>query len=269
MTAEPTPLARWQVAYAALRRSEGRGGSASARLALPYVTTGPVAVQWRVRARTYDRFVGEVLAPLERSIGRPLAILDLGAGDGWLSARMAERGHFALAFDIRLDAVDGLGAGADFARRIGRGFARVAAPFDALPVGDAAFDLAVFNASLHYASDLSRALAEARRAVRTGGRIAILDSPFYRRPEAGEAMVREKERRTRETFPDLADGLLALRTIEYLTPERLAAAASPLGLDFRRIRVRYPLSYELRGLRALVRRERPPSRFDLWVSEAR
>jgi hypothetical protein len=32
--------------------------------------------------------------------------------------------------------------------------------------------------------------------------------------------------------------------------------------------VRYPLWYELRGVRALVRRERTPSRFDLWESAA-
>jgi SAM-dependent methyltransferase len=266
VTEDPTPMARWLEAYRVLREREGRGRDEAARLALPYVTTGPVAAQWRIRARTYDRLVGAVLAPLEHAARRPLSILDLGAGDGWLAARMADRGHWALAVDLRLDAVDGLAAGALFARRIPRGFARVAASFDALPARDAAFDVAVFNASLHYAANLSRALSEARRAVRGGGRIALLDSPFYGTATAGEAMVREKERQTRERLPDLADGLLALKTVEYLTRRRLAAAASPVGLAFRRIRVRYPLSYELRGFRAFLRRQRPPSRFDLWVA---
>ena len=268
MTDDPTPLARWLAAYAALRDLEGRGDGEEARLALPYLKRGPLVGQWRIRARTYDRFVAAVLIPMERKAGRPLRILDLGAGDGWLAGRMAARGHRALAVDVRLDAVDGLAAGVLFTNRHPRRFARLAASFEALPLEHAGFDLAVFNASLHYTTDLSRLLAETRRVLRSGGRIALLDSPFYGTAKAGEAMVREKERRTRETLPDLADGLLALRPIEYLTPERLAAAAAPSGLAFRRFRVLYPLAYELRGFRAFLRRERPPSRFDLWVADA-
>ena len=265
MTDAPSPQAGWESAYAALREREGRSDP-EALLARPYLTTGPLAAQWRIRARTYDRFVAAVLAPLERTAGRPLSILDLGAGDGWLAARMAGRGHRSVALDVRLDAVDGLAAGARLARPGARRFARVAASFEALPASRAAFDLAVFNASIHYAAELSRVLSEARRAVRSGGRIVLLDSPFYRSAEAGEAMVREKEQRTRETLPDLADGLLSRSSIEYLTRERLAAAAAGSDLAFRRIRVLYPLSYELRGVRALLRRDRPPSRFDVWVA---
>ncbi len=267
MTPGETPLDRWRTAYAALREQEGRGGDERARLALPYVTAGPLASQWRVRARTFDRFVAAVLVPLERTVRRSLAILDLGAGDGWLAARMAARGHRALALDVRMDAVDGLAAGTLFARHSPCGFARLAASFEALPACAAAFDLALFDASIHYAADLTRTLSETRRAVRRGGQIAILDSPFYATEAAGDAMVREKARRTRETLPDLADGLLALGSVEYLTPRRLAAAAAPSGLAFRRIRVRYPLAYELRGLGAFLRKRRPPSRFDLWVAD--
>jgi len=261
-----TPFERWARAYAALRAREGRGASETERLALPYGTSGPLAPQWRIRARTFDRFVGSVLAPMERAKGRPLALLDLGAGDGWLSARMAARGHRAVALDARVDAVDGLAAARVFSRRRTPAFGRVAARFEELPLAAGSFDLALFNASLHYAPDLSRVLEGARRVVRPGGAVAILDSPFYRSEKAGDAMLRERERTTRAAFPDLADGLLALGSIEYLTPARLDAAALPLDLRFRRVRVLYPLAYELRGLRALLSRARPPSRFDLWVA---
>jgi len=265
VTGSPSPQERWERAYAALREREGRSDP-EARLARPYLKKGPLVAQWRIRARTYDRFVAAVLVPLERARGRPLSILDLGAGDGWLAARMAARGHRAVALDVRLDTIDGLAAGALLGRQSKRRFARVAASFEALPARGVTFDLAVFNASIHYAADLPLVLSEARRAVRGGGRIVLLDSPFYRSAEAGEAMVRQKERRTRETLPDLAEGLLALPSIEYLTRERLAAAAAPSDLAFRRIRVLYPLSYELRGVHALIRRDRPPSRFDVWVA---
>ena len=128
-------------------------------------------------------------------------------------------------------------------------------------------DLAVFNASLHYATDLGRVLAEARRVTRPGGQLAILDSPFYRREADGLAMVAEKQRRAAEQFGERADRLMALPFIEFLTRARLEIASAPLGLVWRRHRVLYPLAYELRPLRAALRGDRVPSRFDLWVGE--
>ena len=50
-----------------------------------------------------------------------------------------------------------------------------------------------------------------RRAPRrAGGRVAILDSPFYARTASGEAMAEEKRRDTARIFRDLAGDLLAL-----------------------------------------------------------
>jgi SAM-dependent methyltransferase len=260
---------RWSRAYARLRRTEGRGAGGERELfALPWVTKGPLAAQWRVRARTFGAFLRRVVAPLESERGRALNVLDLGAGNGWLSARLTERGHRCVATDLRVDNVDGLAAAAPFARRLPRMFGRVAASFDALPLRSRLFDLVVFDASLHLAEDLSRVLAEASRAAAPGGRVAILDSPFYARPASGEAMRAEKHRETAARFPDVAEDLLALAPVEYLTKDRLAAAAAPTGLAFRRRRVLYPVTYEARGLVARMKGVRAPSRFDLWVAIA-
>lgn len=260
-------LARFRAAYGAHRAAEGRGAGGTAELlALPYLATGPTAPQWRVRARTYDAFAARVLAPLAREAGRPLRVLDLGAGNGWLCHRAARLGHHPAAVDVREDGVDGLGAAAGYDAHLPRPFPRVAASFEALPVRDGAYDLAVFNASLHYALDLGAALREAARVVRPGGRIAVLDSPFYRRAGDGDAMVAEKRAHAAACFGARAAALTALPFIEYLTRERLGEASAPLGLRWRRHRVRYPLAYEARPLLALLRRRRPPSRFDLWES---
>ena len=145
-------------------------------------------------------------------------------------------------------------------------FGRVSASFDALPFSDALFDLVVFDASLHLAEDLGNALAEAARATAAGGRVAILDSPFYARRKSGEAMAEEKRRDTARTFRDLTGDLLALTPVEYLTRESLENAAAPAGLSFERSRVQYPLAYETRGVKARILGRRPPSRFDLWVA---
>jgi SAM-dependent methyltransferase len=247
--------------YAAHRAEEGRGRGEDV-LELPYPRGGPLARQWRVRARSYEAFVRLILRPLAASNGGGLRLLDLGAGNGWLSRRVAMEGHEAAALDVRDDRVDGLGAAADLLSARPGLFQRVAASFDALPFPPGHFDLAVFNASLHYALDLGRVLGAAAAAVRAGGRIVILDSPFYATEQAGAAMVAEKRREASTRFGHRADALLGLPFIEFLTADRLRAASPELS--WRRHRVRYPLWYELRPLTARFRGRRPPSRFDLW-----
>lgn len=252
-------------AYAEHRAQEGRGHAGTDLLSLPYLSGGPLARQWRVRARTFDAFVKHLVRPAARGAGHALRIADLGAGNGWLSYRLAREGHDCTAIDIRDDAVDGLGAARGYLASVH--FDRVVAPFDDLPCGDGAFDLAVFNASIHYATDLVATLAEAARVVRPGGSIAILDSPFYATAEDGAAMVAEKHRAASAQFGDRADALLALPFIEFLTASQLEAVSRPLGLTWRRRRVRYPLWYEWRPIKAALQRRRAPSRFDVWVAD--
>lgn len=255
-------LDRFGTDYAQHRAAEGRAMPFEAVARLPYLHKGAFARQWAVKARSYEAFVARVLWPLARASQGPLFALDLGAGNGWLSYRLAREGHFGLALDIRDDSIDGLGVAR--ALLAGTGFDCRVASFDSLPVADGAVDLAIFNASLHYSSDLAATLHEARRGVRAGGRIVVLDSPFYRRDVHGAAMVAEKQESAAMTFGARADTLLGLGCIEYLTRASLAAASHGLGIEWRRHRVRYPLWYELRPLLAVLRRRRPPSRFDLW-----
>jgi SAM-dependent methyltransferase len=263
-----TTAARFRAAYADHRAAEGRGAGGTAELlALPYLQAGPFARQWAVRARSYERLLDAVVQPLEHARGRVLRVLDLGAGNGWLCYRLAQRGHDCLALDWRRDAVDGLGAGAAYAARLATGFGRVQASFDAIPT-PRAFDLVVFNAAIHYTPSLEHTVRQAASVTLAGGRVVILDSPFYRRDSDGERMVSEKRARAAREWGERAGDLLAHPMIEYLTAARLAAASAPLGLSWRRHRVRYPLWYELRPLAARLRGRRPPSRFDLWEATA-
>jgi len=262
-------LASFAFAYAEHRAAEGRALSPDDLLALPNLPSGPLASQWAVKARSYSSFVRHVLGPAAADAQRPLTILDLGAGNGWLSYRVALEGHSAIALDIRNDTIDGLGAAEPYVAQVPGRFERLLASFDEIPLERWSVDLAVFNASLHYATDLRRVIAEAWRVTRPGGQLAILDSPFYNSEKHGLAMVAEKKRQAPERFGERAERLMSLPFIEFLTRDRLAAASTPFGLYWRRHRVLYPLAYELRPLRAALRRQRPPSRFDLWVSPRR
>lgn len=259
-----TTLARFGAAYALHRASEGRACSGDELLDLPYLRTGPIARQWAVRACSFDSFMTRLLRPFAARVGRPLDVLDLGAGNGWLSYRVAAEGHRAVALDIRDDRIDGLGAAEPLMARVPGRIETVVASFEAIPLERASMDLALFNASLHYALDLAAALGEAARVVRPGGLLVIMDTPFYRSDADGAAMVAEKHMLAAEWFGDRTKALLALPFIEYLTPERLRIASAPLGLAWERSRVRYPFWYEMRPFVAALKRKRPPSRFDLW-----
>lgn len=261
----PDALERFAGAYAAHRAGEGRGHDRDALLQLPWLATGPLAREWAVRARTFEAFVARVVDPIARAAARPLRILDLGAGSGWLCYRLTRRGHACVAVDIRADAVDGLGAAQAFLEQ--GHFETLVASFDALPVPEGFADITLFNAALHYATALDATLREAVRVTRRGGTIAVLDSPFYPTEAEGAAMVAEKYARAAQRFGERAESLLALPFVEFLTPDRLARASAPPGLRWRRRRVRYPLWYELRPIVARWHRRRAPSRFDLWTAQ--
>ena len=135
---------------------------------LPTAPPGdPHAGDWLVRRETYHHLLRHVLA----SGPQPLRVLDLGAGSGWLSHRLAGLGHLVVAVDAIDDEVDGLGAAHHYAAEFGV----VQADFNAVPFAAGQFDLVVFNGSLHYAPDVGATLARgaahprARRHARRDG----------------------------------------------------------------------------------------------------
>lgn len=261
-----SPAQRFRGAYGAHRAEEGRGSGGTAELlALPYLRTGSQARAWGVRARSFDVLVDRVVTPQARAAGaRALRLLDAGAGNGWLCYRLTRLGHDAVALDIRDDDVDGLGAAAGYRDELEPMFASVAAGFEQLPIRSGIFDIVVFNASLHYAQSLDSVLAEAVRVTHPGGRIVVLDSPFYADEFDGAAMAAEKRAQADVRFGERAGDLLGLPFIEFLTLQRLEDASAAPRLRWRRHRVRYPLWYEARPLIARLRRRRAPSRFDVW-----
>jgi ArsR family transcriptional regulator len=63
--------------------------------------------------------------------------------------------------------------------------------FEEVPIADAAVDLVFFSQSLHHAQHPERALQEAHRILRAGGRVVILDLAKHRFEEAREMYADE------------------------------------------------------------------------------
>jgi SAM-dependent methyltransferase len=250
--------------YVKIRRAEGRGSQDSAYyLALPYSDlTGRLQDQWTIRAKSYRYLERRVLPPLEESAARPLRIADLGAGNCWMSFRLALRGHHPIAIDILSDPLDGLAAGHHYQPRTA--FPRINAEFDDLPLSTASLDLVVYNASIHYSTDYRRTLAEARRCLRPEGTFLIVDSPIYRRREHGEMMVRERHRRFQSTYGFASD---ALPSIEFFDLRMLVELSRSLGITWQIYRPWYGWQWAMRPWKARWRRQRPPSRF--WILAGR
>ncbi len=242
-----TPRHQFLETYAKIRAAEGRGSDDSAYYrALPF-SNSP---QWRIRARTFEYFKRRILPR------RPCEILDLGAGNCWLSYRLAEMGHAPVALDIFADPRDGLRA----ARHYPVDFPVIESGFDHLPFPAARFDLAVFNSSIHYSSDYVRTLSEARRCLRPDGRVVILDSPVYRRREHGEAMRAERQRSFEGQYGFRSE---ALGSVEFFDLEMLKDLARELSIGWEIHRPWYGMQWHLRPLRARLKGRRPPSSF--WI----
>lgn len=222
---------------------------------LPWTVPGdPQTGEWEIRRRSYARLLRHVLAVDAR--GR--RILDLGAGAGWLSHRLAVLGHRPYAIDLSADAEDGLGACRHYDVR----FPCLQADFHHLPVATGGMDVVVFNASLHYADDVLLALREADRVLRPGGTLAVLDSPCFAADEDGEAMVHDQQAR----FRALGVPHPARWGIGYLTYGGLAEAARHLGRTWSFMPTHGPWHWELRRLLARPRLGRRPARFGVWVA---
>ena len=244
--------------YETVRRAEGRSGDPADYRALPYLDlTGKNAPDWRIRAASFEAFFAQVVRPLERP-GAALTALDLGAGNGWLSNRLASRGHRLTAVDLTVNDFDGLGC----RRYYETAFTPAQAEFERLPFHDGCADLAIFNASLHYAVDVRAALTEALRALKTDGELVILDSPFYHDPTSGAQMVREREESFLRQYGFRSN---MLPSKNYLTYNELKDLGAALGVRWQILTPFYGLSWLLKPLKASLLRRREPAKFHVIV----
>jgi ubiquinone/menaquinone biosynthesis C-methylase UbiE len=247
--------------YERIRAAEGRGSqSQEYYLRLPYEdSTGRNSQQWKIRAKSFDYLATHILNPME-SYKR---ILDLGAGNCWMSFRLALAGHQPVAVDLLTNEHDGLGAALHYHKHLPNSIPRFQAEATHLPFQAEQFDAVIFNASFHYSENYEVTLREALRCVQIGGCVIVCDTPWYSREESGRQMVVERHTAFHQRFGTASD---SVNSLEYLTNERLRELEERLSIRWTTYAPWYGLKWAMRPWIAKLLRRREPSRFRIYVA---
>ncbi|MDQ6706856.1 MAG: metalloregulator ArsR/SmtB family transcription factor [Acidobacteriota bacterium] len=149
------------------------------------------------------------LAEMMMRLLPPLVIADLGAGEGTLALMLAQGAERVIAVDNSEKMIE---YGAGVAQRNGvKNLEYRLGDLEELPLVGGEADLALFHQSLHHALHPRKAIEEAWRILKPGGRIVILDLMKHGFEEA------------RELYADVWFGFSQVELTELLRKSRFQA----------------------------------------------
>ena len=183
--------------YIRLRQKEGRIYSNKELIQLPLIyRTHPLYKEWKIRNQSCKRLINHL-----GKKNKSLDILEVGCGNGWLSARLAAhtKGNVT-GIDINSQE---LKQAQDVFKHISNlrfvhGDIRNEIP------GDKKFNSIIFAASIQYFPSLNEIIDCALQRVLPMGEIHILDSHFYKAHEIEEAKQRSLNHFRGVGYPDMA-----------------------------------------------------------------
>jgi ubiquinone/menaquinone biosynthesis C-methylase UbiE/biotin operon repressor len=144
----------------------------------------------------------EGLAETLLTLMPPMVIADLGAGEGTFSQLLARRAKKVIAIDNAEKMVE---YGTALARKHGVGNLEYRlGDIEEIPIRSGTVDLAFFSQSLHHAQHPEKAVAEAYRILKPGGRIVVLD------------LLRHTYLEARELYADVWLGFTEVEVARFL-----------------------------------------------------
>lgn len=183
--------------YLRLRQKEGRLYSDEVVARLPDFSRGhPLADEWRARSASASRLIRYLTHR-----PKPLRILDLGCGNGWLSNLLAQNGHVITGADLnRLELRQ---AARVFSTNPNLSLVEVDTKF--LPFKPQTFDLILLASVIQYFEDLAAMLRSLTPFLKPRGEIHLVDSPLYADDELEGAARRSRDYFSSLGFPEMAE----------------------------------------------------------------
>jgi ArsR family transcriptional regulator len=153
----------------------------------------------------------------------PADVVDIGCGEGYLTIEVARWARRVVAIDrsaavlARAKALAGRRRAANITFKRGE--------LERLPLEATSVDIALLSQALHHAAEPARAMAEAARVVKPGGKVLVLDLRAH-----GEAWVRDKLGDSHLGFAD--DELAGLLSDAGLSDVRVTVGSRRAGDPF-------------------------------------
>ncbi len=210
--------------YSRVREKDGRLYSDDVVGRLPDLPGAhPLRTEWRARAASAARLCAHLA-----QLSRPLTILELGCGNGWLANRLA-RLHSCRVVGVDLNHFELSQAARVFAGNH-RLMLLIADIFHA-PFCERSFDTIIIASAIQYFPDLPMLIQRLTPLLSERGEIHILDSPLYPPSEVAEARARTQAYYAALGFPEMADHYHhhLLDTLAGFHPVRLYDPQSPLA----------------------------------------
>ncbi|MGC4100709.1 class I SAM-dependent methyltransferase [Ferruginibacter sp.] len=197
MNVTTTIASEFEKLYLHLREEEGRVYTDEEVASLPDINSGhPFYREWRIRKTSARRLVHHL-----KQKQRELDILEVGCGNGWLSA------HLAAAIKGTVTGIDIVDAEIQQAQKVFqqiRNLSFIHGHLNDTVLPDKKFDVIVFAASAPYFASLKKLVADASVHLTLQGEIHLLDAPFYPQQEIAAAKQRSLEHFTTLGVPQMA-----------------------------------------------------------------
>jgi len=151
--------------------------------------------EWQTRKRSAQRLIDYLKAK-----NKPLNILEIGCGNGWLSSML---------LSIKNSKVTGLDVNEPEILQAKRVFQKnnlefICGSFDPGMFADQKFDVIVFAASIQYFPSVKGVLESAFLCLDKNGEVHIMDTNFYKPNEVANAAKRTEEYYKMLGYPEMA-----------------------------------------------------------------
>ena len=188
---------KFEQLYTQLRQKEYRIYTDEEVALLPEIDSmHPHRKEWSIRKNSCRALVSYI-----KNKNTITSILEVGCGNGWLSAKLAK------AADAEVTGLDINSPELEQAKRVFKkvpdlNFVNGTLQSDELL--DKKFDMIIFAASIQYFQSLEHIINQALEHLTLFGEIHIMDSPFYLQQEMDAARQRTKEHYSKMGFPQMA-----------------------------------------------------------------